>query len=474
MKWAKDDFLSEDFDAVILIPLRLVQQRSLEEVIMEHIGKNSYQCLLNSTGARCLIILEGFDEMAIIHQQNDQFFVRLVKECTILEEATIVITSRPHACKELKANRRIEIVGFSGKEIREFVKLSFSNDDKCVQQFLQQVEELPHLLGLCYIPMNLVMIVDIFKCNEKKLPSTLTNLYQLFIVMVLQRQAKKDSMNRSLLLAADNRVEEVLHRLLTNIPQESLVTIFRLSKLAYYGFFRWYTKHTEKSKGIFYDEWNEPKIIFTAEDLLQCGINVDACFDGFSLLKATHTHQSITDTTVYNFSHLTIQEFLCAVYIATLSQQEQQDLLSQNFYIYPNVFCFLCGLTGLLSNEMSQFVCSKLLSRDSSDVVTAAKLIYESKAIDLSHKIQCFEMRTNEVTVLQYECLCISYVLSYYPASKLNMWGCDIGDKGAEMLVKHYPNRNASCQLLRKLVMGYNSLTVDGLIHVMKIVRASK
>ena len=42
MKWAKrDGFLAEDYDIVILIPLRSVQQRSIEEVmmpgIMEHI-----------------------------------------------------------------------------------------------------------------------------------------------------------------------------------------------------------------------------------------------------------------------------------------------------------------------------------------------------------------------------------------------------------------------------------------------------
>ena len=176
LKWARDGFLSKDFDAVILIPLRLVQQRSLEEVITEHIGEESYQSLIKSTGARCLIILEGFDEMAIIHQQNDQFFVRLVKECTILEEATIVITSRPQACKKLKAGRTIEIVGFSGKEIREFVKLSF-HDDVYVEQFLQQVEEIPHLLGLCYIPMNLVMIVDILSVARKNSNKFISTVY---------------------------------------------------------------------------------------------------------------------------------------------------------------------------------------------------------------------------------------------------------------------------------------------------------
>lgn len=93
LRWAKDGFLAEDFDAVILIPLRSVQQKSCEEVIVEHIGEDNYEQLKNSAGRRCLIILEGFDEMAFSRRQSDPFLIRLINHCTILEEATIIITS---------------------------------------------------------------------------------------------------------------------------------------------------------------------------------------------------------------------------------------------------------------------------------------------------------------------------------------------------------------------------------------------
>ena len=73
MKWAKDGFLSEDFDAVILIQLRSVQQKQLEAIIMEHTGKETYELLNASAGARTLIILEGLDELSIDHQNNDTF-----------------------------------------------------------------------------------------------------------------------------------------------------------------------------------------------------------------------------------------------------------------------------------------------------------------------------------------------------------------------------------------------------------------
>ena len=190
VRWARDGFLAEDFDAVVLIPLRSVQQRSLEEVIVKHIGEENYQQMKKSAGSRCLIILEGLDELAIDCRQSDFMFC-LIKECTVLEEATILITSRPHACEEIDAGRRVEVVGFGNDEIREFVEKCFPQDVQSVQEFLRQLDEYPQLHSLCYVPMNLVMIVDIFQCSEKRLPSTLTELYQVFIVMTLKRQVKR-------------------------------------------------------------------------------------------------------------------------------------------------------------------------------------------------------------------------------------------------------------------------------------------
>jgi len=137
LKWARDDgFLAEDFDVMILIPLRSVQQRSLEEVMMEYIGEENYQQLKKSAGSRCLIILEGFDEMAVNRRQSDPFLIHLIKECIVLEKAIVIITSRPHACEGIDAGRRIEVVGFGNDEIRKFAKNSFPKDMQCVEEFL--------------------------------------------------------------------------------------------------------------------------------------------------------------------------------------------------------------------------------------------------------------------------------------------------------------------------------------------------
>jgi len=227
VRWAREKFLAEDFDIVILIPLRSLQERSLEEKMREHIGEKAFEQLTKCGGFRCLIILEGLDEMAPERQILDNFFVRLVKNCTILEEVTVLITSRPHACEKLDSGRRIEVVGFGEEEIREFVQKYFSNDPQCADEFLQQLKDYPYIYSLCYVPMNLVMIVDIFQVNRRRLPSTLTEVYQLFIVMTLQRQIKRHNDETSVPSSA---VEEVA----TNISSE-IVEIFFTDVRRYSG-----------------------------------------------------------------------------------------------------------------------------------------------------------------------------------------------------------------------------------------------
>ena len=472
LKWAKDKFLTEDFDAVILIPLRTVQQRSLEEVLIEHVGEENYQQLKNSAGTRCLIILEGFDEMAIDRRKSDPFLMRLIKECTVMEEAVVIITSRPHACEDLDAGRRIEIVGFGKDEIREFVEKSFLNDNQSIE-FLQQLDEYPHLHSLCYVPMNLVMIVDIFYCSKNKLPSTLTELYQVFIVMTLQRQVKKKPLCSNPKVTVADSVREALCRILIGIPKEMVEVILLLSRLAYHGLFDWYGDHSENRFMYFgLRKCKDPKIIFTESDLVQCNIQVTPEFDGFGLLKATHTHQLPMDTTTYNFAHLTIQEFLCAVHISLLSQQEQLHLLKENFHEYPNMFTFFCSLTRLASSEIFQFVYSKLIE-GGRDVITAARCINESEQLQ-HHSVQLLSPITLDLTkntLLPYDCHCISRVLSCYPVSHLMMNGCKIGNKGVKLLVRCYPFQGTGNQPLEELTLLDNQLTIEGMEDVVKLVR---
>ena len=479
LRWARDGFLSEDFDTVALIPMRCVQQRPLQEVMIKYLRREVYEQMESIAGSRCLIILEGLDEMESKRQKSDQFFIDLVKECTVLEEATVMITSRPHACHKLNADRCAEVIGFGGNEVKEFINKSFPNDEHSVSKLLKQLNDYPHLKSLSYVPLNLLMLVDIFQCQQnKELPSTLTELYKLFIVMMLQREIVKEDKKCSGVSPTTANSED-LKRMLPGIPINAIGTVFLLCRLSFCAFFDW---HIDMKEDIFGHEkkWKDPKIIFTTEDLKQCGIEVTSDFDGFGLLKATHIHEVPTDTSAYNFSHLSIQEFLSSLYISLLPQEEQLRLMNEYFHDFSNVFIFLCGLTELKCNEMYHFVYSKMISNNphnmlyssNPDVVPAVRCIYESNCTVQSAVPFTLDMSGNHLVL--FDCFCVSHVMSHYPVTRLILHTCQIGDTGAEVLAKDYSNEKATAQLLELLNLHNNDLIAVGMDHVMKIVMTSE
>ena len=269
--------------------------------------------------------------------------------------------------------------------------------------------------------------------------------------------------------AAAGRVEEMLR----GIPKETVEIVLCLCWLAYRGFFDWYCDM--KGEDIWHRQWKDPRIVFSESELAQCDIEVTSNFDGFGLLKVTEVHQVSMDINTYNFNHLTIQEFLCAVYITLLSQQEQLCLLREHFHDYPNVFIFVCGLTGLASSEMFQFIYSKLTSDDGNDVITAMRCINESKQNSAAHQLDSpFALIMRCHSLLPYDCMCVSNILSCYPVTQLDMGDCRIGNKGAEMFMKHYTNRTTTCALLEELNLSLNKLTSEGMEHMVNVVKTSK
>ena len=423
-------------------------------MIIEQIREEAYQELIKKSGVKCLIILEGLDEMATERLQSDPLWRGMIN-LLVFVEAVILITSRPYACKELIANRRIVILGFGEEEIKSFVEKSFPNDSQMADTFMQQLMEYPHIHSLCCVPVSLVMIIDIFKDKKQSLPSTLTELYQHYVVMMLVREMKRIRLVFSTDAATDC-IEDIC-KILPDVPKEITVSLFLLSKLAYHSFFERDTGDIKKWKKV-----NNQKIIFSEDDLTQCNININEHFDGEGLLQVETLHHYSGDHVTYNFIHLTVQEFLCAVYMLTLSQEEQYRLLKEYFDDYPNIMILYCGLTRL---DCHQVIYSKLTSHDSN--VTAVKCLYEGQWNN--DAASPFVLHMSDRTLLPYDILCVSYAYCNYPVTELKLERCDIGDKSAGILAKCCLNNNETTKL-EKLSVERNILTSEGMKHVMKIV----
>ena len=425
----------------------------------EQIGNDAYWELTVTLGEKCLIILEGLDELAHEQQQSDPLLLKLMN-ILIFEKAVILITSRPHACQNLNANRRIEIVGFGKEQIKSFVELSFNRDSQIANTFMEQLMEHPHIYSLCYVPVSLVMIIHIFKLTKNCLPSTLTKLYQFFTVMTLKREERRQQTVVSSAVKVSTNIEKLFYDALPDIPKEALGILFSLSKLAYHGFFE-----KKSSTDIEYDGWGKvtnTKMIFNQNNLSQCKIEITGGGEG--LLKVVTINDLLDDRVTYNFIHLTVQEFLCAVYMLTLSQEEQYHLLNEYFDDYPNIMILYCGLTKL---DLHKVLYSKLTLYYSA--VTAMKCLYEGRWNTAVHKtLYPFELNMSYITLLPYDCLCLSYVFCHYPVTKLNLYMCYIKDN-VVMLAKWCSNRTS---MLQELDLGENNFTGQGMEHVMKMVKS--
>ena len=451
LQWARDTngFLSNDYDLVILIQLRAVQERTLQQVIIDAVGSEAaYDELLTKChGNRCLIILEGLDEISAHWQQNDAMFCQLVKTKSFLSHANILVTSRPHACihlyKDIKNyTRTIEIVGFDKPQIKLYAEFYFINSNTA-EKFMEQINNDPHISSLCYVPLCLNMVLECFKYNNETLHTTLTEFYQSFIISKVGKHIRfKKHTSLGTVPESDEQCIKNLVSVLSDVPdilsKGALETLFLLSVLAYKSYFQWSIKNPIER------ESKSPRIIFTNEDLAHCNIT-NSGNDAYGLLKATNTLFATGNTAVYTFNHLSVQEYFCALYISLLPEDQQLQLLKHHITDYPHMWPFYAGITKLRSSVMLQYLQQSLLqskqlkstnSLSNNDTVIVLNSIYEAQLLSdfCKHKIESLYLHGN--TLRPYDCRSISYFMSIVPITYLSLIRCGIGDQEAEMLAR--------------------------------------
>ena len=469
MKWARDGFLSEEFDIVIMIPLRVVQQQSLENAIIEQIGKDAYLQLKDELGKKSLIILEGLDEMKAEERQRDPLLHQLgllnSPRQTLLD-AKLLVTSRPYACQKLKAARKFEIVGFNEQKLKEYIKNLFPNDAQSARGILQQLREYPNIQSLCYVPLSARIILEYFQYQGGSLPSTITELYQAFIVKRLQNHLEK-VIQQPTTLASLNSSKNLLLEILPDIPEEAIGVVLLLSKLSFHAFFDWFDvieKEDQYCRKILH---KQPQIVFKEEDLVTAGITLPKNSDGFGFLKSTKIYHFTKTTNVYAFIHLSVQEFLCALHLAvSLSKVEQSRILHKHFFDFPNIIIHLCGITNLRIPNSVQFLLEQIKGKNNECVVNAAKCLYESQR-KCVQEISPLTVSISGVILSPYDLMTISHLVYHYPVATLTMRKCNLGNKELKLLA-HCTSEAKNCQL-EELDISVNCFSAAGLVHVLRI-----
>ena len=300
-QWAQGAFWLARFDIVVLVYLRdeTVQNASALADILPAPGsimfglsqsQNVASKILSSYGKGVLFIFDGWDEFPP-NLMNNSLVSTIIQqpEKLSLHRSTVLITSRPVASANLLkiVDRRVEILGFTQNQIRDYVKKALNGNSVHIHKIIQHLEEHPVIEGYCYIPLHSAILVHIFLTMNEVLPTTLHELFCDLVLCCIVREQATHQPNNSLPEIAS----------LDDLPGDFKYKLGNLSILAYNGVM-------------------QDKIVFYSKDLrayclptILPSLGLLQVVEGLTLTSKTHS---------YNFLHLSVQELLAAYNISQM------------------------------------------------------------------------------------------------------------------------------------------------------------
>ena len=336
------DMASHGYKLVVKVELRvlvpLVQDPSSFELkqlmyLFESVGDVEIGRVVGRMKATCgadtLLILDGYDELP--HDlRHCTFFVNLLSPDSLrspLRKSHIILTSRSIVMSEIHHRFKsaqeplinIEVLGFTSEQIQHFIDQYFEEEGKSElsAKLSAKLDALPHIKGLCSIPVVLSIISRVFLVR-KDLPPTLTQLYDEFVCETLS------SMFPGLQSTLELPIED--HDFL------------KLCEIAY--------KCTMQQK-----------LIFTASDLMGLQDKYSNRETGCGLLTARPVDKlRFIITESFFFIHFTVQEFLTAAHIARLEVAAQRAFWDEHLG-QPHLaqtWRFYCGITKMAHYDLLQ------------------------------------------------------------------------------------------------------------------------
>ena len=201
-KWEELSCMQQ-YSLVVLLRLREEKVQRISEVSHLFISyeskhkKSLVEEVSESQGSGVLFILDGFDEFPKT-LQKEGFLLDLIRG-DVLPASTVLVTSRPSATAQLLTScspKHIEILGFTQESVKAYAFSTFSSVGKPekLKKFMDYISagENPAINSLMYIPLNAAIIVRMYlDCkSDALLPHTLTELYTLFCLTILDRSLK--------------------------------------------------------------------------------------------------------------------------------------------------------------------------------------------------------------------------------------------------------------------------------------------
>ncbi|GCB66527.1 hypothetical protein scyTo_0010112 [Scyliorhinus torazame] len=389
-KWLKGDLYR---DVTFIFPFMFRELNSFDRISAEKLLKLTFphitetKHILNGT-AKVLLIFDGLDEFKYPLEfsnpqtctdpkkdiQIDNLIANIIRG-TIFSQATVWITSRPTGAGQIPdgiVDRMTELRGFGELEMKEFLGTLFEERPMAIRVF-SHIKAHKSLYIMCSVPSFCLMIGlslayylrtsnDGHKAGN--FPRTMTEIYTYFFKMILNGDWHE-------------KEQEALKIDQTFSNTKKLIV--NLSRLAFYGLI--------KRRFVFYEQ-----------DMKAYSIDLTS-LQG-SLCTRIFTKDDSNICTVYYFTHITMQEYLAAIYYYTAAKRAIFDLFTDSAMSWPKIGfhnhfknavnkslqsedghldIFVRFLSGLLSPEVNRLLQGLLLTKDE----------HNSYRASVMHHLQC-------------------------------------------------------------------------------------
>uniref|UniRef100_A0A3P9HXJ3 NACHT domain-containing protein n=1 Tax=Oryzias latipes TaxID=8090 RepID=A0A3P9HXJ3_ORYLA len=252
---------------------------------------------------KLLFIFDGLDESRlsldfnnsplvsdVTHKSSVNVLLTNLIQGRLLPSALVWITSRPAAANQIPpscVDRLTEVRGFNDAQKEEYFRRRFP-DGELSSRIISHIKGSMSLYIMCEVPVfcwiTAVVLENLLTTEQRgALPNTLTDMYSHFLMVQTKRKKNKYQQEH-----------QTSPQELTETDREVLL---KLGRLAF--------EHLEKGNIMFYQE-----------DLQQCGLDVtEASVYSGVCTEIFRRECEIFQKAVYSFVHLSVQEFLAAVYM---------------------------------------------------------------------------------------------------------------------------------------------------------------
>ena len=448
-KW-KDMELLEQFKLVQLVQLcnsNLANATDINDLLFPYNGdiESVASEIVYGSGEGILFVLDGYDELPL-QKQTDSLFIQLIKG-SCLPKCKILITSRPSVTEKIEKfcgsyiSKSIEILGFLYKDIVSYAEDTFADNPKEITRFLSYINSNEMIHSMMYIPLNTAVICELYKNasdENKSIPMTMTKLYSDLTLSIIIRFMDKNRITYDEIEDNENFIQSI-----NSLPSGIQVMLNDLCSFAF------------------------EKLCSGTNNFMFNSVPDKIKHIGF--IKKTGTMKILpfgTTKHTYIFLHLTLQEFLSAVYIATQSGKDQLDALRQLANVQEDIFKVVLRFVAGLTNGCSALPLNDVLhffgvSQGGSGINSCNSLtlncLYEAQNPKLCMKVLCTHgenVNYSPMTITPFD----YYALGYCIANTNCHWKlCCIGAKGIEMiaLALQANSNTVVCSKISLIKLGY-------------------